>query len=80
MVRPRSSRKEGVGGSSAAGDDPSGRVGQVDPSDQFDHDGGGKPPRVRVCIGGVFRRFRGVGFMVVGFKVVGFKVVDFVDE
>ena len=63
-------------------------MGQVDPSDQSDqtdHDGGGKPPRVRVCIGGVFRRFRGVGFMVVGFmvvgfKVVGFKVVDFVDE
>jgi len=48
-------------------------VGQVDPLDQFDqfdHDGGGKPPRVRVCVGGVFRGFRGVGFMV----------VDFVDE
>jgi len=73
MVRPRSSRKEDIGGSCAAGDDPSGRVGQVDlpdQSDQSDHDGGGKPPRVRVCIGGVFRRFRGVGFLV----------VDFVDE
>ncbi|MCP3859259.1 MAG: hypothetical protein GY704_06375 [Phycisphaeraceae bacterium] len=51
-----------------------------DQSDQSDHDGGGKPPRVRVCIGGVFRRIRDVGFKVVGFKVVGFKVVDFVDE